>query len=250
MRTKDIEEWLTATVRQVRFRPDHEAIEKELREHYEDHLKDLERLGYDPELAAERSLTAMGDPGEVGRAMDAAHKPWLGWLWMASRGLLILLGIVLAWNMFWYRMEHDAVHDTAASAEKLERFLDANTALDCPPPVRTGDYRIIIERAGCAWDFTEQTGEVVISLTAASWKVWLPGLPLAEDIEVVDSGGVRYEVGGEHNMSVFYVSGTHGRIPGYIFLKDMETWPEWVEIRHADLGWNMRIDLPRREDLS
>lgn len=250
MKAKNIEEWLRVTVRQVRFWPDRDAIEKELREHYEDHLKDLERLEYDQGLAAERSLTAMGDPEEVGRAMNVAHKPWLGWLWMASRVLVILLGIVLAWNLFWYHIEHNGGHDTAAFAGELEKFLDANAALDCPPPVRAGDYRIKMERAGCAWDLTEQTGEVVISLTANTWKVWIPGLSLADDIEVVDSDGIRYEVGGDHNMSVFYVVGAHGRIPWYIFLKDMETWPEWIEICYPDLRWNMRIDLPGRGNLS
>ena len=30
-------------------------------------------------------MNAMGDPEEVGQAMDRAHKPWLGWLWLLSR---------------------------------------------------------------------------------------------------------------------------------------------------------------------
>ena len=32
----------------------------------------------------------MGDPEEIGRALDRVHKPWLGWLWVASRVVLIL----------------------------------------------------------------------------------------------------------------------------------------------------------------
>ena len=83
--------WVNAVCEQVRFRPDHKAIEEELRVHYEDHVKDLLRLGRSRELAEERALAAMGDAREVGRALDRVHKPWLGWLWKASRTLLLAL---------------------------------------------------------------------------------------------------------------------------------------------------------------
>ena len=72
--------WCDTVTRQVRFQPDRADIARELAAHYEDHVRDLERLGYGAELAAQRALGAMGDPEEVGRAMDEAHKPWLGWI--------------------------------------------------------------------------------------------------------------------------------------------------------------------------
>ena len=78
---KDFQTWCRTVTGQVRFKPDRWEIAKELEAHYEDRVRDLERLGYDRPLAEERSLKAMGDPEEVGRAMDKAHKPWLGWLW-------------------------------------------------------------------------------------------------------------------------------------------------------------------------
>ena len=83
----EFQAWVDAVCGEVRFRPDRKAIEKELRIHYEDHCKALERLDYEPELAAKRSLRAMGDAQEVGQALDRVHKPWLGWLWEASRWL-------------------------------------------------------------------------------------------------------------------------------------------------------------------
>ena len=66
----------------------------ELRVHYDDHVKDLLRLGRDPALAEERALEAMGDAQEVGRALDKVHKPWLGWLWEASRTLALALTVL------------------------------------------------------------------------------------------------------------------------------------------------------------
>ena len=92
MRT-DFRDWCRQVTDQVRFKPDREAIERELTAHYEDHVRDLERLDYPPELARQRALTAMGDPETIGKALDRVHKPWLGWLWRLSRWLLAVLAV-------------------------------------------------------------------------------------------------------------------------------------------------------------
>ena len=62
--------WQAAVLAQVRFRPDRAAIEKELTAHYEDHVRDLERVGYDRKLAEQRALAAMGDAEAIGKALD------------------------------------------------------------------------------------------------------------------------------------------------------------------------------------
>ena len=90
-------DWCDRAVGHVRFRPDRKAIERELTDHYMDHRQDLRRIGYDPELASQRALRAMGDADEVGRALDRAHKPWLGWLWEASRVLAVLCLLGVLW---------------------------------------------------------------------------------------------------------------------------------------------------------
>lgn len=92
--------WINAVCEQVRFRPDHRSIEFELRDHYEEHVRDLIRLGRPRELAEERALEAMGNAQEVGRALDKVHKPWLGWLWEASRFLILALALLLAWKIW------------------------------------------------------------------------------------------------------------------------------------------------------
>lgn len=92
--------WVDAVCEQVRFRPDRKAIARELRVHYDDHVKDLLRLGRDPALAEERALAAMGSAQEVGRALDKVHKPWLGWLWEASRALAWALAVLALVTLF------------------------------------------------------------------------------------------------------------------------------------------------------
>lgn len=96
----EFEIWVNAVCEQVRFRPDRKGIARELRIHYEDHVNDLLRLGRDRELAEERALEAMGDAQEVGWALDRVHKPWLGWLWEASRWLARGLAVLALVTMF------------------------------------------------------------------------------------------------------------------------------------------------------
>ena len=85
--------WCDTATRQVRFFWDRSDIAAELTAHYEDHVKDLERIGFDHDLALERALEAMGDAKEVGRALDRVHKPLLGWLWLASKVMVPILAL-------------------------------------------------------------------------------------------------------------------------------------------------------------
>ena len=94
MDLREFYRWRDTVVEQVRFRPDRAAVAKELTAHYVDHVKDLERLGYEQELAEQRALGAMGDPVEIGKSMDRVHQPWLGWLWLVSKWAAIL-GLVV-----------------------------------------------------------------------------------------------------------------------------------------------------------
>ncbi|MBM6911672.1 permease prefix domain 1-containing protein, partial [Oscillibacter valericigenes] len=50
-----------------------EAIRRELDGHMEDHMESLRELGYDEELAEERTIAAMGDPEEVGRELNKQY---------------------------------------------------------------------------------------------------------------------------------------------------------------------------------
>lgn len=87
--------YCTAVCDQVRFRPDRAAIQSELWGHLEDHAAALEETGLSREEAKARAVEAMGDPVEVGKALDALHSPVAGWLlrvlgWLSNLTLAIL----------------------------------------------------------------------------------------------------------------------------------------------------------------
>ena len=68
------------------------AIRAEIDGHIEDHMEGLLELGYDPELAEERTLSAMGDPKEVGRELN---KQYTGWPFVLLSRAAVLLTVVL-----------------------------------------------------------------------------------------------------------------------------------------------------------
>lgn len=67
-------------------RREREAIRVELEDHMEDHTAALLELGYDEDLAEERTLAAMGDPAEVAREMARQY----------PRGWKVVTGVSLA----------------------------------------------------------------------------------------------------------------------------------------------------------
>ena len=77
------------------------AIRAELEGHMEDHMEGLMELGYEPKLAEQRTLAAMGDPQEVGRELNKQYP--LGWLIvgrvaMAAALIFVLVAAGPAWN--------------------------------------------------------------------------------------------------------------------------------------------------------
>lgn len=72
------------------------GVRAEIDAHIEDHMDALLELGYDPELAEERTMAAMGEPEEVGRELEKQYP--LGWLILnriATALLVLCCGAIL-----------------------------------------------------------------------------------------------------------------------------------------------------------
>ena len=85
----------------IRWKPARRLAQAELTAHLEDHAQALAAQGLAPDLAAERAVAAMGDPYELGHALDKAHPPTLPRLSrvVLALGLLSLAAALtsLAW---------------------------------------------------------------------------------------------------------------------------------------------------------
>ena len=73
-------DFCNAVCAQVRFRPDRAAIQAELLDHLQDHADALKERGVPILDAREEAVAAMGDPVELGKALDKLHSPLAGWL--------------------------------------------------------------------------------------------------------------------------------------------------------------------------
>lgn len=105
------EQWCRQVTALVRFRPDRGAIRRELLAHLEDGSRTLEERGVPSQAAQEQALAAMGDPEIIGRELNRAHRPGLGWLWLASKVFFILS--VCLYLAVWADLFDDAREDPA-----------------------------------------------------------------------------------------------------------------------------------------
>lgn len=92
--------WLDTATRGIRFKPDRAAVRSELEAHLEDKQADFRRIfpKMSQEEAEHRALEAMGDPEELGRELARIHRPWLGYLWVASRVLCVCMILGVLWG--------------------------------------------------------------------------------------------------------------------------------------------------------
>lgn len=168
--------WMDAATRGIRFGPDRDAVRQELTEHLEDKITELKRCFPDmtDKEAEQRALAQMGDADEIGREMARIHKPWLGYLWRVSQGILLL--VVLVFGLGLKEHVENYWHDWCSSQEYRE--IEAVLYGEKPSAA--------LEGAGTYWwDWTgterlalysgleqeQRLGEAVITLSqAALWR--------------------------------------------------------------------------------
>ena len=245
-------QWQGEVLKHIRFKPDRPAIETELTAHYMDHVADLERIGYEPELARERALAAMGDAAEVGKGLDAAHKPFWGWLLKATEWTAVALVLILLWTMvfaegarsLWYKTTGQLRwQDPPAYAHRVEtEFGEIYVTLDEP--------------------YTEtETGALCQNLSF--WMERndpLAGAPdglrwyaeITTDQGVFDRNGKNedgtWRESGYYDLATpeeFWIDDSFTRYQWCVRLH-IEEPVEWAEVRHPFQDWVLRAE--RRTD--
>lgn len=72
-------------------------VKAELMGHLEDHADALEQAGYDPEEARSRAVAAMGEPEEIGKALNKQYPI----VWRITSLLLLAAAVYLLWKLLW-----------------------------------------------------------------------------------------------------------------------------------------------------
>ena len=264
---EDFRSWRDRVITQVRFRPDRNSIARELTAHYEDHVRDLERLDYPPKLAEQRALTAMGDPEAIGKALDHVHKPWLGWLWIISKAAALVAAVVLVLtglsvgDVYSYRIEkgiqairaEQPVYEAdgmffAGEAEKSED-LSRLTRTSLPASAERCGYTIRVPYAAL-WRSGDGTYFFSAVVTAETDAFWRKG-PLLSMLRLTTDAGEMYSSGymgnRYHPEAGRYLCTTEERA-GFTQLRIScaldGVSPQWVELNYPfGEGFTFRVEF-------
>lgn len=232
--------FLDRVVQHVRFRPDRGAVRRELAGHLDDSAAALQQAeGMDAETAYAQAVENMGDPDEIGRALDRAHSPLLGWTWLVSKVLCILvcvllgapmvIGTVVSAGMSVYSM-------VDYSKDNVEFEAPVDTWVDVGETLELGPKRVTID-----WVARLENGDVCVryhsySIGRAAWGVSSPEILVNDDMYYNGSGA---SYGGI--ITVGWV--TRENVGGDACTLTIG-WPEWKNAEKS----TVQIELPAREE--
>ena len=181
----------------------------------------------------------MGDPGEIGRALDRAHNTVGNWTWFVSKVLCILvcvllgapmvIGTVVSAGMSVYSM-------VDYSKENVEFEAPVDTWVDVGETLKLGPKRVTID-----WVARLENGDVCVryhsySIGRAAWGVSSPEILVDDDMHYNGSGA---SYGGIITVGWVTREGVGGDACTLTI-----GWPEWKNAEKS----TVQIELPAREE--
>ncbi|MGM9522339.1 MAG: permease prefix domain 1-containing protein [Oscillospiraceae bacterium] len=190
------EGWLDTVLSHVRCGPARREIREELSSHMEDKEQALLDAGIAPSDASRMAVQAMGDPDEVGRAMNQVHRPFWGVLYGVIKGLLAVLVLVLAFQLI------NGAVNTGGAAELLNRLspggklpeitdLGADAAPDLAfqvQPVKLDGCTYRVEQARL-FETSFGTYSLIVDIKVTNPLPWADPPMAVELLEIRDSWG-------------------------------------------------------------
>ncbi|MBE6961449.1 MAG: hypothetical protein E7445_03235 [Ruminococcaceae bacterium] len=270
-----LENWCDQVIGEVCCWVDHNRIREELEQHIEDRCLALEALNYPPELAAERTLAAMGDPVAVGKALNKEHSLWLGRLWIASVVAMALMVVLVLVDMplssgslvrfrekvmetvmpepyeeYWVELDENFDAKAAYGPE----FDYTCIAISSAEAVDAGNWTVEIPKA-VWWDRFDKFTYVAIMMTVTPDRIWHGSAFENADELLVTAGdhgeavnlSARKNVGlGSSGFPWFFVDDSRrsfGRNTYYIGIT-VKGEADWVEISwpYGDQPWGLRLE--------
>lgn len=159
--------WCREVIGHIRFKPDRDRVWDELQAHIEDRCEGMRERGMEAEEAERRAVAAMGDPAEVGKALDKAHKPWLGWLWIFSKVVVIAAIVVSLLTVYpTVKQYQNAVKNDADERNTVEFWVGDSPLISRHAVGRTVEidgYRFTVDEV--SWYGEEEVVRLAICVT-------------------------------------------------------------------------------------
>ena len=189
------QEWLEAATKGIRFRPDRLAVEAELREHLADKTADMARIFHiEGEEAEQEALKRMGDPEEIGKKLASIHKPWLGYLWMASKiACIVLITLTLLYSMV---LDHYGNNVQGGMGYTNARNLKPISTAE-PAQVELGSYTFQVVEA-----VKDNYNLVCVTVRVSSPRFWERIAMLSDkQVSVILEDGTRLDLDAEFDIN-------------------------------------------------
>ena len=247
MDRKTYTETVLSVLRHVTGR-ERDAIREEIDGHIEDHMVDLLELGYEPELAEERTLAAMGDPKEVGWELNKQYTGW-GWVLLgraAKVGTVLLLlpvclGLLLDGG--WLRCIEGRFHPPEMDVWGLSQV---ESTLDVEIRQQVGDdelwvYKVLLGRG---YDEQTDTWQDLAAIQAVAYDRIPFGIVaswLLDGMTLTDQRGQKEGWCGiptQYDSRLVYLEGTVEVQPG----------DTYVTLHCDRYGQEFSIDIPLPEE--
>jgi len=95
----EIQRFLEAAGKQIRWKRARQPLLDELESHIIDRQEALEASGMDAGQSVAQAVKEMGDPEDIGLALDSVHRPRPNWLLIGGAAILLLSGLLLMYTL-------------------------------------------------------------------------------------------------------------------------------------------------------
>lgn len=279
----DIDRFVREVCAHIRYKTARFGVGAELAAHLNDRREEFLRLGLDEEAATRKAIECMGDPAELGRALDAVHRPGIFsrvrflLLAYAIPALIVLWSAVTVFNMV-KMTPYKLIALDLSDSQQQEAVFSRN--------VKTAEnfHAKSPEMAACLWlgGQSRQNNALLLSCAPSARQPSLTGqLKKKENLYLTlpqgakfDSGSVLYDVdkvtGTEYTaVAVLEASGpiaSDGRYT-YYRLNIQKEWNRWTVagadylktsadgcdlpahdavLKGEDAKWNVRCSVDRK----
>jgi hypothetical protein len=92
--------YIKQVLKQVKFIVDHRSIKRELNSHIQDLMDEHQWHNLSEDELNLKILEEMGDPIDLGKSLNQVHKPILGYIWVLTRSIFIIVLCLSSYNIY------------------------------------------------------------------------------------------------------------------------------------------------------
>lgn len=225
--------FLDGVLSYIKFYPDRADIRSELEGHILDKRDDYIREGYDKETAENMSINDMGDTKMIGIELNKQHNPLLGWVWMITNGIVILLIISTIFNI------GSIIKNSFSNKNSLTIDIpksDIVYRMDIDKEVKIDDTVIKFKEL-----IYEENGDMHILYEYYNTKLWGTGWTLGSIGNITDNLGNEYPAMGYSEETGRIKSKGLYRVDN--FSKEADT----LIINYYNYNRRYRVEIPLKE---